>query len=51
MHRQYDGQRGTIVALVENVYAHTLDKYTVRLDGSNLDVDVWDIELRSMNGE
>jgi hypothetical protein len=39
------GKRGVISHVRASIYAHTLDKYTVQIDGEP-DAILWDIELQ-----
>jgi hypothetical protein len=32
--------------VVKSRYSQTLDKFTVRVDGETVGVDVWDLELK-----
>jgi hypothetical protein len=46
MRPQYSGQHAVVQSLSrKSRYSHQLDKYLVRVDGQNSDIEVFDIEL------
>jgi hypothetical protein len=45
IHRRFSGKRGVIIDCEISRHTHTLDKYTVRFDGQEIET-FWDIELK-----
>jgi hypothetical protein len=43
----FAGHHGVIVKVVRSPHAHTLDKYTVHLDGLGITEAFWDIQLKA----
>jgi hypothetical protein len=39
------GQRGVVRRVIESRHAHTLDKYSIQVDGREEEIALWDIQL------
>jgi hypothetical protein len=42
-------REGVVQSIVESRYSHTLDKYIVRLEATDLEIEVFDVELRKIH--
>jgi hypothetical protein len=46
---RFANEEGVVQSIVESRYSHTLDKYIVRLQATDLEIEVFDVELRKIH--
>src|SRR5262245_32853918 len=46
---RFANEEGVVQSIVESRYSHTLDKYIVRLEATDLEIEVFDVELRKIH--
>ena len=49
LRQRFTNEEGVVQSLVKSRYSHTLDKYIVRLKASDLEIEVFDVELRKIH--
>jgi len=49
LHLRFANEEGVVRCIAESRYSHTLDKYTVRLKATDLEIQVFDVELRKIH--
>ena len=49
LHLRFANQKAVVQSIVESRFSHTLDKYIVRLEATDLEIEVFDIELRQIH--